>query len=374
MNELELAWNEIEKGEKNFQLMMPHAQDLEGVEKVKMSLDIARGIYYLKKGKLDLSLKHLKQGLLLQKKYEYPYFYSSVSGYIGRIHESKGELEIAESYYQNQLASAEEMGEFHRLARSYQDFANLFWKKNNLKKAIQYYNKSLNLFQESNNELYLPETIYNLVLLSLKLNDEKQADSYLAQLKTLCESSTEKDTIFRYQLAKAAKLKKSKRIVTKSKAQVMFQEVADEENIPYELTMFAIMNLCDLLLVELKAYGEEEVLQDVQQYLRKLKTLAATEQIFPLLVESLLLQARVTVIEGDLSKAMNLVDQARITAEEKTLYFLLTKATAEKTQLEQEYEKLQTVFQGNISMQERLEQTKLREYLEEAQQYLRENS
>lgn len=332
----------------------------------------SKGLYYERIGEFDKALTFIKLSLPLIRKHQFLYYLSVFLGILGRIHDNRGELDTALDYYDEELAVAKKAGNDHRLGRSMQNLARIHWKKNKLQKAFELYKKSLDLFQASDNVIYVPETIYNLVLLSLKLNNDEQANSMLMQLKALSESSKEKDIIFRYQLARAAQLKKSKRIIMKSKAQALFQEAADEENLSYELTTFAILNLCDLLLAEIKAYGEEEVLKDIHIYLSKLKALANREHIFPLLIESLLLQAKVHVIEGNLSKALSLLDQARVIAEEKTLNLLLSKVITEKNQLEQEYDKLQAIFQSNSSIHGRLEQDKMREYLEKAQQYFNE--
>ena len=72
------------------------------------------------------------------------------------------------------------------------------------------------------------------------------------------------------------------------------------------------------------------------------------------------------VIEGELQQALEYLDQALMTAEEKNLGLLFEQLVREKRQLQEEYGKWQELIRRNASVQERLEQARLSDFIVEA--------
>ncbi|MFW9914642.1 MAG: hypothetical protein ACFFGZ_03440 [Candidatus Thorarchaeota archaeon] len=132
-------------------------------------------------------------------------------------------------------------------------------------------------------------------------------------------------------------------------------------------TQLAMVNLCELLLDELKAYGELSVLQEASSLADRLYSLAQDRHSLSLVVTSLILKAKFAMIEGDLMTATRYLEQARVTAEEKNLGQLAEKATAETRQLEAQFETWEQLIQRNAPIKERVEQARIADYLKDVE-------
>ncbi|MFX0170891.1 MAG: hypothetical protein ACFE9L_03125 [Candidatus Hodarchaeota archaeon] len=84
----------------------------------------------------------------------------------------------------------------------------------------------------------------------------------------------------------------------------------------------ATLNLCELLLFELKSSSDEiteesEIFQEIKNLLDNLASSALQQHSIPLLVNTLILQAKFALVEGDLTEAMDLLNRAKAAADEK---------------------------------------------------------
>ncbi|UCG03080.1 MAG: carbon-nitrogen hydrolase family protein, partial [Candidatus Heimdallarchaeota archaeon] len=140
----------------------------------------------------------------------------------------------------------------------------------------------------------------------------------------------------------------------------------NEEDIWFEWTELAMINYCDLLLFEVKSFGDPEVWTEAKTLIQQFSTKAQDQQLFPEIIEALLLHAKFATIEGELQQALKYYDQAKLTATEKNLDLLAQKIAGEKRTFEVEFEKWQELIQSNASLQERLKVARIEEYIQDA--------
>jgi hypothetical protein len=133
----------------------------------------------------------------------------------------------------------------------------------------------------------------------------------------------------------------------------------------------AMLNICELLLFEIKSspdeiMNENEVFQEFKQLLNNLASLAQQQHSFPLIVDVTILQAKLALIEGNLTKTMQLLAQAKITAEEKKLQFLYIRVIREENHLKTQLSAWENLIKKNAPLKERLAQAQLEEYIVKA--------
>jgi hypothetical protein len=138
-----------------------------------------------------------------------------------------------------------------------------------------------------------------------------------------------------------------------------------------ETKILATLNLCELLLFELKASPDEvteenEVFQEVRSLIKTLSSFAKQKHSSLVLVDVTMLQAKFALIEGNLSTAMQLLDQAKITAEKNGLQQLHKRISREENLLKSQLSTWENLIKKNAPLQERLAQAQLEEYLLEA--------
>ncbi len=240
--------------------------------------------------------------------------------------------------------------------------------------ALTYFQHSLKLGETTENEksytyLFLDETLFYLILIALEQQDQTQAQSYLSQLQKLFALLPLKVIRQRSQLAEALILKQSSRMKDKVQAQTLLEQIVKQGEIYFEISVTAMFHLCELLIIELKSFGEPEVWQELKNLIEQLNAIVQEQQSFAT-GEVLLLTAKLATIEGEFQQALKYFDQARIIAKEKNLSLLAHKVDAEKKIFDADFDKWQGLIQRNAPIQERLEQARIEDYLKVAQRVL----
>ncbi|MFX0114053.1 MAG: ABC transporter substrate-binding protein [Candidatus Hodarchaeota archaeon] len=164
----------------------------------------------------------------------------------------------------------------------------------------------------------------------------------------------------------AMRLKKSARIVEKAKAQEIFQQIAKEDIISPDLTIYAMLNLCDLLLDEVKAYGAESVLHEADKLAIHIDSIAREQDSPALQVEVLILRSKFALLKGTFQEVEQLLSQAAAVAEDHHLLKLTTKVTSEKNTIEAELNRWEDLLTQAASLRERIEETRLQDYVANA--------
>ena len=154
-------------------------------------------------------------------------------------------------------------------------------------------------------------------------------------------------------------------MINKAKAQIILQELVQEEVIEHATTVVAIHALCELLIFELRSTGDPVVLEEAKALVNHLYEIAQKHPSFSLIVNVLLLQANFALLEGNVKLATQLLSQALITAEEKELTGHIKKVKTEQSIIRSELDKWKKMVESNASIYERLEQARMDQYLKE---------
>ena len=148
-----------------------------------------------------------------------------------------------------------------------------------------------------------------MITLLLDMDETEKADEELASLGKLQKEVKTKEIEQLYQIANALILKKSDRIRDLGKAEEILTKVI-EEKIDIRFSILALVNLCELLLMELKYSSSTEILDEINNYIEMLLVLAEKQQSYVLFAETYLLQAQIALIELDIKKAKELLGKA----------------------------------------------------------------
>ncbi|UCG02835.1 MAG: tetratricopeptide repeat protein [Candidatus Heimdallarchaeota archaeon] len=287
---------------------------------------------------------------------------------LGNIYHIQGDLNLALKYMQEGLEIAQKINAVLGITRGLTGIGSIYHSKGEFEKALDYYSQSLAVAREMQIIVFsdLSAILWNLCLLHLDLNKIDQARKYLAQLQTQIQIDKSPDIRSKYLLAKALILKTSKRFKEKAQAQDLLKEVFEDNSASQRTRFLAMLHLCDLLLQEVKTFEDEALLQEVLTLSKKLIKLTHTWQFTPDLIKTLVLQAKLATIEGDINSALELLEQAHEIAEEKKLINLINQVKSEQLTLKKELNKWQALVDRNASLQERIAFIEIKEYLREA--------
>ena len=238
--------------------------------------------------------------------------------------------------------------------------------------ALEQITKSLSLFQEIGVNLDTTLPLFNLIDLSLDLGFLQKAQSYLQQLQEINTKNENRLISQRYRLAKALVLKSRRRAKMKAESSEILEGLIAEEMVDHTLSVRAMFELSELLLDELRAYGEEEVFYEVKELIQRLEEKANIQKSHSLIIDTLILQAKLSMVEGNLIASQQILDQVELIVKEKEIYYLANKVLKEKEQLKNQYEKWESLIQSNAPFGSRLEQAQLAEYISVAKKTKRE--
>jgi hypothetical protein len=148
-------------------------------------------------------------------------------------------------------------------------------------------------------------------------------------------------------------------------AKDMLISVINEENYYREVIDTAIFYLCEIFLRELRETNNEEILNDLKFYAKRLEKVAYAENTYPWLIEAMWLQAQISLLELDVETTQNLYDEAQNIAEEKGIQKLAVKVSNEHDLLLDQLDLWDDFTLRLPSIAERLELSHIEERLEE---------
>ena len=312
--------------------------------------------YFMYKGEWEKSLyyseraEELGQEIGIQK-CKRTFAMNSVN--IGNVYIAKGELDRALSYYEHSLEILRELNDDMYLIATLSNIAYISWLKGELNDAFEYYKKAILNPRLKGNPWLLSINLMNLIELSIDKEDLASANFYHNKLQELKEQIDNPfiNNIYRY--SKGIILKKSARIRDQAKAQEIFKKVI-KDKIYSEITRDALIKMCDLLLIELRSSNNLEILKELNGYILNLLEFAKEQNSFSILGETYLLQARLALINFNFSEARQLFSKAQSLAERYGIKFLAMKISAEHDELLKDLELWETLKEKNASVVERL--------------------
>lgn len=298
--------------------------------------------------------------------------YFIAMGNLGWVRRELGQLSEALELWIEALTVTKKLGWQIGVTQALQNIGAVYRLKGKYKQALKHYQQAIsiqrNLAGGVYGDLLRAWSCYDIIVLITQYFPEEDALPYVKELEQLVGGGKGWQAQI-YPVAKALYLKTSKRVRDHYKAQEILEKVVNEFGSFFDpnIGFIAELTLCELLLVELKASGENEVLQEIKSLIQKMQSTAEQNRFIPLLIEISILHARLRYVEGKFQSAMNLLNAARAIAEEENLHSLVEKVSSETVGLERDLEKWQGLIQRNASIQERLEQSQVEEYLQGAQ-------
>jgi hypothetical protein len=156
-------------------------------------------------------------------------------------------------------------------------------------------------------------------------------------------------------IAKALILKKVKRFKSRSKAETLLREIIEKDiNLVPQLRLFVIVNLCDLLLEELKILNNEDIIKDLGPLIGTMLEIAELKKSFLWLAQIKHLQANLALIQNNFREAKKLMIQAQKIAEMHGINILAIKISDEHDSLLDQSNLWNELMETNAPISERI--------------------
>ncbi|MFX0091994.1 MAG: tetratricopeptide repeat protein [Candidatus Hodarchaeota archaeon] len=354
---------ELDKALVHYQKSLTMFEVLNESRSITLTLDNIGNVYRIK-GELDTALEYFQRSLALKEIVNNPLDLGVGLGNIGLIYRDKGELDNALKNFQQSLALYETINSPQRIAGVLEVIGLIYRSKGDFTSASTYLQRSLVLNESLGNDLATSEGLFFLTLLTLDQQDEAQAHKYLNKLKKLYSRTPNRWIYLASRIAEALILKQSKLLKNRIQAQNILEQLVNEELV-FEIYALVMIHLCDLLIFEVKSFGNREVWEKVKTFVQELYVKAQEQQFLSLIVEVLILRAKFAAVEGDLQQTLDYFDQASLVATEKNLVLLINKVRMEREAFESELIKWQKLIESHPSLQERIKYVHIEKYITE---------
>lgn len=236
---------------------------------------------------------------------------------IGATYSRKGEYYLAHIYHSKSLELNEENGNQKEIAICMANLGTINYKLGQIELSLEFYNKSLQIRQKLKNPIDISKVLYSLITTYVALNHFDEAESHLNHLKTIRNKNKNRRISLNYQLAKAIHHKYNGKKYDQNVVLKLLRSIVDGEIIDHELTMFASIHLCDLMIIEKKLPHDLKSLNDIKLLINNLTVSAESNQNVALTAEMKLLQAKIALGENNPILAKKFLDEGQQITDEK---------------------------------------------------------
>ena len=289
---------------------------------------------------------------------------------IGSVEQLRGNLDKALEAHTQCLEIFDEINSIQNIGAQLLYIGRTYLRMGEHKKALSFLNQALEYRRKTGNNVFIANGLYFLINYYTFISNVQEAKKHFQELKQINDLEENPLIDQRTKIAEALILKLDKRSKNRVKAEELLEQVIDMELIDFNLYLDAMLNLCELLVIEIKLTGNKEVLKDIQVLLEKLFVIAMQQQSFWVLAQVHWIQAHLALIDWDINKAQRSLAEAQIIAEEKGFNYLAKRISQEFDKTLNQMDLWEQLRENNASIVERIEVTQLDDLLGKLKQQI----
>ncbi len=329
--------------------------------KIAESLSWMAHLLGIFKGESNRALKFAKRGVSIAKESTKKYYIAESFYAIASLYSFQGDLDRSIIFFEQSLAIFTELNNKYFIAAILNNITIPYRLRGELDRALECIEKSMAL----NRELGALRNLVNnhdfLIQILIEIGDLERAQQYLDDLEKLNSQLKDKGMNLMYLFNKALLLKTSPRAIKRGKAEEILKKLLEEEALSYEATIRALLNLCELLLIELRMINDVEVLDEINPLIDRLLEIAEKSHSYWVLCESCLIQAKISLLTFDMKKSQRFLTQAHQIAERFDLTKLTAQIANEKEDLIKKLDLWEKLKEEDAPMSDRMELARLDE-------------
>ncbi len=293
-----------------------------------------------KKGELDDAIKLMKNCVEVYKSVGDKYHANLNSIYLAAMYFDQGKIDLALDITLNALENLPLSSQNYSIGLAQQLLGKIYHVKGEFNLALDHAQKSLRVQTKMEVTHHLMDTLLLLITISVDKGDINLANNYLEKLDKIIGKNESRYFNQTFKVGEALILKASSRPKKWIKAIELLETVVKDDILNHTLTVFAMINLCELLISEFSISGDTEVLLELENYTEILTMIAKKQNAYNLKIEAnnirlltLWLKAQFSIVEIDIQKAKKLLLQARDMADDEGLFRLAEKITHQQGEL-----------------------------------------
>lgn len=328
-------------------------------------IQLALNNLYIRRGELNKAMKFLEEAVSFYEERNIIENIAWAREKLADILVLKGDLDNALQNYIQSLDFYEKERKFGNVCDITNNIAEVHQLKGDDKLALRYYEKGKALALEHENYFILSKILYNLISYYLDLDYIDEAEESLEILLQLNNKFKSKKLKIMADLSKALFLIKKQLPEVRQEAKELLERVLEEGDIEQKFISRAILGLCEVLLAQLRETEDMEVFKELKEFVDRLHKEGTSELAYPLLIQSIWLQANIAIMDLDVNKARRLLKSAQVMAEAKDMNNLARRISNNHDNLLSQLERWDEMTKKLPNIAVRLELTHIESVLNE---------
>ncbi len=221
------------------------------------------------------------------------------------------------------LKIAEEIDDKYCLSLAMYGYGRYYWLSGDLIQSLKYLDRAIELGKDINEPgkyLWFLSLIMITIRVAIMKGDLNIARKYFKQVEITEEEK--KKSLFTtlqhkrmYEMSKALILKSSNRFRDRAMAQELFKEIFEDENTVFNNRLLSLVDLCELLITELRITNDLNVVEEIKPMIAKLLDFAQLINSFYYLIEVNIIKAKLALINFEINNARRFLTQGQRMAE-----------------------------------------------------------
>ncbi len=320
------------------------------------------GYAYFLKGDFNKALEFYNKAYPVLKESQPQGWYDILSGFAA-VYIQKGELDGALEYLDQLMTLHKGLQNLLGVSSVLSEQGLIYWQKGMKEQALSFIHESLELRQKIGNNVLVAASLSYLIQFSVELNNIEEAKRYFESLDHINTEIKNKHISQNHKFSEALILKTGSNLRDRIKAELLFEQLV-EEDVLYPVLVQVLLQLCDILLVEMREANDPDVLEKIYKHVNKLQELSEKNKSQFLLVETLRLKAQLALLEFDVENARTLLLKAQNTAHENGLDRLVLELLKQQEDLTKQSIELKNLEQTSSSISHRMSVVKLEDTVE----------
>ena len=350
-------------------------QSLELAKNAGVKKDIAAclnnlGVYYNQLADLTKALEYYIQSREIFDEIGSTRERAVNSSNIGWIYGQLGKMKESLKFLDDGLEKWKEIGDEVSIGNQMGTIGYQYYRMGNIDKAIEYLDQGLRIARKFGKVNDIGMKLFHLLLCYYNLDNLETARKFSEEMFEVITDDAIPLLDHMKRFGKALVLKMSPRMTEKAKAQEILQELTNEQFMDSEIRYYVLMSLCDLLIYELRSYGEKVVSQQIESILNDMQILSNKINSPEMIINTLILKSKLSLINGELKQAEEILEDAKVYSDDLELIQLKNWVNHEKTILYKELDKWIELMDQNTPMKDRVKQARLEEYISRVSRFL----
>ncbi|MFW9854893.1 MAG: tetratricopeptide repeat protein [Candidatus Thorarchaeota archaeon] len=320
------------------------------------------GNMYCEIGDLEKGISSIHKSIAIALTTEKPYLCCQY-GTLSEIHLRKGELDEALKYGEQALQVVEERCTLWAVACYHEVLGRVYFKAGNNERAAELITKAKKIRMDTEMYHSVGYDLKDLALIELSQNNIDGAKFQYEQLKELYNQTRSERIAYFCEFTDALLTMQGKRVRNLARSQAIFKKLLTIQNLSAYEKIDIYLNLCSLLILELKIAEDDEVINELHGLTDEMYQIADNLKSNSLLAEILAIKAQIWLIRGNIEKALEKVDEARSVVQNLGQARLEERIVHIKNEIQENYMEWKNIVAANSSFGTKIEKSMIENYI-----------